>query len=265
MPAVVLDFHYSLAGAITGFFVGITGVGGGALMTPLLLLFFGVAPTTAIATDLWFAFVTKLFGFAAHSRSGNVDWKVVRRLWLGSLPLAISIVFYVAHFHQLGTAPWLTQAIAWVVMATAVGLLLSPYLLAKGRAQRIGAPDTFKYFQPLLTVLAGAILGACVSLTSIGAGALGSVMLLYLYPLRLTPHRLVATDIVHAIPLAAVAGMGYLWAGLVDINMLISLLIGSVPAVYFGSILANKMPGRLIQLILAIVLMLASVKMLGQI
>ena len=90
-------------------------------------------------------------------------------------------------------------------------------------------------------------------------------MLLYLYPLRLTPHRLVATDIVHAIPLAAVAGMGYLWAGLVDINMLISLLIGSVPAVYFGSILANKMPGRLIQLILAIVLMLASVKMLGHI
>lgn len=263
MAPVVLDFHYSVAGAITGFFVGMTGVGGGALMTPLLLLFFGVAPTTAVATDLWFAVVTKLFGFAAHSRSGNVDWRVVRRLWLGSLPVAMGIVFYVAQFHQLGTAPWLSQSIGWVVMVTALGLLLSPYLLAKGRAQRMGSPDTFKYFQPLLTVLAGATLGVCVSLTSIGAGALGSVMLLYLYPLRLTPQRLVATDIVHAIPLAAVAGMGYLWAGLVDINMLLSLLIGSVPAVYFGSVLANKMPGRLIQVILSIVLMLASVKMLG--
>ena len=265
MAPVVLDLHYSLAGAITGFFVGMTGVGGGALMTPLLLIFFGVAPTTAVATDLWFAFFTKLFGFAAHSRSGNVDWKVVRRLWLGSLPVAIGIVFYVAHFHQLGKAPWLSEAIGWVVMLTAFGLILSPYLLAKGRAQRIGSPDTFKHIQPLLTLLAGAILGVCVSLTSIGAGALGSVMLLYLYPLRLTPHRLVATDIVHAIPLAAVAGMLYLWAGLVDINMLLSLLIGSVPAVYFGSILANKMPGRIIQLILAIVLMLASVKMLSHI
>ena len=262
MMQMALDLHYSVAGAITGLFVGMSGVGGGALMTPLLLLFFGVAPETAVATDLWFAVVTKLFGFAAHSRSGNIDWRVVKRLWWGSLPVAIGIVFYIAQFHQLGKTSWLSHAIAYVVMVTAVGLLFAPYLLARGRAKRMGSPDTFKYFQPLLTVLAGATLGLCVSLTSIGAGALGSVMLVYLYPLRLTPHRLVATDIVHAIPLAAVAGIGYLWAGLVDINMLISLLIGSVPAVYLGSVIANKMPGRLIQVILSIVLMLASVKIL---
>lgn len=262
---MLIDIHYSVAGAITGFLVGMTGVGGGALMTPVLLLFFGVAPATAVATDLWFAVITKLFGFAVHSRSGHIDWQVVKRLWLGSIPVAISVVVYTGLFHPLTRTGWLSNAIAWTVLLTAVGLLLSPYLLAKGRAQRVSYPVQFKYLQPLLTVLAGAILGLFVSLTSIGAGALGSVMMLYLYPLRLTPHRLVATDIVHAIPLAAVAGLGYLLAGLVDIHMLVSLLIGSIPAVFFGSMLANRLPGRLIQIILAIALILTSIKLLSRV
>jgi uncharacterized membrane protein YfcA len=262
---MLIDLHYAVAGAITGFFVGMTGVGGGALMTPILLLFFGVAPATAVATDLWFAVVTKLFGFAVHARSGNVDWKVVKRLWFGSIPVAILVVLYVTNFHQLGQAAWLSQVIAMVLSLTAIGLLFSPYLLSKGRDQRLRHADTFKHFQPLLTVMAGAVLGICVTLTSIGAGALGSVMMIYLYPLRLTPHRLVATDIVHAIPLAAVAGLGYLWAGMVDVHMLLSLLAGSIPAVLIGAFWANKVSGRLIQVMLSVVLILASVKMFASV
>ncbi len=142
-------------------------------------------------------------------------------------------------------------------------MLIAPKLVAYARGRRIGQPERFKAIQPALTVLSGAVLGLCVALTSVGAGALGSVMLLYLYPLRMTPHRLVATDIVHAIPLAVVAGLGYLFAGMVDWWMLASLLVGSIPAVLLGSLLAGKIPGRWIQIALAFVLMAAGFKVIS--
>jgi uncharacterized membrane protein YfcA len=258
----VIDGSYAVAGALTGFVVGLTGVGGGALMTPILLLFFGVAPTTAIATDLWFAAITKLVGARIHSDAGQVDWQVVRRLWAGSLPVALAVVVWVSLGSPLGKIDWLTQAIGVVVLITAVGLLLAPKLLAAARHRRLDNPVKFKSLQPMLTVLGGAALGLCVALTSVGAGALGSVMLLYLYPLRMTPHRLVATDLVHAIPLAMVSGLGYLFAGMVDWVMLASMLCGSIPAIVAGSLLARRVPGRLIQLILALVLLAAAVKTL---
>lgn len=258
----MIDLAYVVAGALTGFVVGLTGVGGGALMTPILLIFFGVPPTTAIATDLWFAAITKLVGARVHHTSGNVDWQVARRLWLGSLPMAFLIVVIVSLGAQLAKVDWLTNAIGVVVLITAAGLLLAPKLLAVARGRRVGQPERFKAIQPALTVLSGAVLGLCVALTSVGAGALGSVMLLYLYPLRMTPHRLVATDIVHAIPLAVVAGLGYLFAGLVDWWMLASLLAGSIPTVLLGSVLAGRFPGRWIQIALALVLTAAGLKIL---
>lgn len=258
----MIDFAYALAGALTGFIVGLTGVGGGALMTPILLIFFGVTPTAAIATDLWFAAITKLVGARVHHASGNVDWQVVKRLWLGSLPVALLVVSIVSFGAQITKVDWLTSAIGVVVLITAVGMLIAPKLVTYARGRRIGQPERFKAIQPALTVLSGALLGLCVALTSVGAGALGSVMLLYLYPLRMTPHRLVATDIVHAIPLAVVAGLGYLFAGMVDWWMLASLLVGSVPAVLLGSVLAGRVSGRLIQIALAFVLIPAGVKVL---
>ena len=251
-----------MAGALTGFVVGLTGVGGGALMTPILLLFFGVSPVTAVATDLWFAAITKVVAARIHNGAGQIDWQVVRRLWMGSLPIAILVVLGVSLGAKVMKVAWLTQAIGVVVMITALGLLFAPRLLAVARNRRLGNPATFKALQPRLTVGAGVVLGGCVALTSVGAGALGSVMLLYLYPLRLTPHRLVATDIMHAIPLAAVAGMGYLYAGVVDTSMLISLLAGSLPAVALGSLLAKQLSGRWIQLALAMVLLFSGVKVL---
>ncbi len=258
----MIDTAYALAGALTGFVVGLTGVGGGALMTPILLIFFGVSPTTAIATDLWFAAITKLVGARIHHTNGNVDWQVAKRLWLGSLPMALLIVVIVSLGAQVAKVDWLTKAIGIVVLITAIGLLVAPKLVAYAKGRRIGQPERFKAIQPALTVISGGVLGLCVALTSVGAGALGSVMLLYLYPLRMTPHRLVATDIVHAIPLAVVAGLGYLFAGMVDWWMLASLLVGSIPTVLLGSLLAGKIPGRGIQIALALVLIAAGIKVL---
>lgn len=259
----MIDASYAAAGALTGFVVGLTGVGGGALMTPILLLVFGVAPTTAIATDLWFAAITKMVGAAIHHDAGQVDWQVVRRLWSGSLPMALAVVLVVSLGGPLVKVDWLTQAIGSVVLITAVGLLFAPKLFALARGRRLENPARFKAAQPLLTLLGGATLGICVALTSVGAGALGSVMLLYLYPLRMTPHRLVATDLVHAIPLAVVAGLGYLFAGSVDWGMLLSLLVGSIPAIIVGSLIARKVSGRWIQIALAVVLLVAGLKTLG--
>lgn len=258
----MIDTAYAQAGALTGFVVGLTGVGGGALMTPILLIFFGVSPTTAIATDLWFAAITKLVGARVHHTNGNVDWQVAKRLWLGSLPMALLIVVIVSLGAQVAKVDWLTKAIGIVVLITAIGLLVAPKLVAYAKGRRIGQPERFKAIQPALTVISGGVLGLCVALTSVGAGALGSVMLLYLYPLRMTPHRLVATDIVHAIPLAVVAGLGYLFAGMVDWWMLASLLVGSIPTVLMGSLLAGKIPGRGIQIALALVLIAAGIKVL---
>ncbi|MDE1943638.1 MAG: sulfite exporter TauE/SafE family protein, partial [Betaproteobacteria bacterium] len=258
----MIDWSYTAAGAVTGFMVGLTGVGGGALMTPILLLFFGIAPTTAIATDLWFAAITKVTAARIHQRRGQVDWPVVRRLWMGSLPVAALTVLVVTQGVRTWHVEWLTKAVGLVVLVTAIGLLLAPWLSSLGRGQRLGHPREFKALQPLLTVLAGAVLGLCVALTSVGAGTLGTVMLLSLYPLRMTPHRLVATDLVHAIPLAVIAGLGYLLAGLTDGRMLLSLLVGSLPAVVLGSLLAGRLNGRLIQVLLGVVLLATGFKTL---
>lgn len=259
----MIDTAYTVAGALTGFMVGLTGVGGGSLMTPILLIVFGVSPAAAIATDLWFAAITKIVGARVHHTSGHVDWQVVKRLWTGSLPMALLVAVIVSLGAHVAKSHWLAQAIGVVVLIAAAGLLAAPRLTAYARGQRIGAPARFKRMQPALTVAAGAVLGLCVALTSIGVGALGSVMLLYLYPLRMTPHRLVATDIVHAIPLTLVAGMGYLFMGMVDWRMLISLLLGSIPAVLAGSLLAGKITGRWLQFALAIVLAAAGIKVLA--
>jgi uncharacterized membrane protein YfcA len=262
MDCEVIDSKYALAGAFTGFVVGLTGVGGGALMTPILLSFFGVPPTMAIATDLWFAAITKLVGARVHHTNGNVDWQVAKRMWLGSLPMAILIVVMVSMGMQIVKVELLTNAIGILVLLTALGLLVAPKLYSLAHGLRIGRPERFKSLQPLLTVISGGVLGLCVALTSVGAGALGSVMLLYLYPLRMTPHKLVATDIVHAIPLAVLAGLGYLIAGLVDCWMLVSLLAGSIPSVLLGSMLATKIYGRAVQIALALVLLAAGINVL---
>lgn len=259
----LIDPRYAAAGAFTGFLVGLTGVGGGSLMTPILLLVFGVAPVTAVATDLWFAVVTKLVGACFHYKAGQVDWQVAKRLWMGSLPMAFCTVAWIALDSRVTGIGWLGHAIGAIVVLTAAGLLFAPALQVMARTRRIRQPITFKAAQPAMTVVSGAILGICVALTSIGAGALGAVTLVYLYPLRMTPHRLVATDLVHAIPLAIICGLGYLGIGMVDTQVLGSLLSGSIPAVVAASRFAARVNARTLQVLLALLLLPIGIRMLA--
>lgn len=257
-----MDAGLIVSGALTGFLVGLTGVGGGALMTPILLLVFGIAPLSAVGTDLWFAAITKLFATRVHHGRGLVDWAVVRRLWTGSLTAsALTLVWMAYHPVDADAVRLLTGAIACAVLVTAVGLVFQKALQSLGQRLRTGGAERFKSAQGPLTVLAGAVLGALVTLTSVGAGALGAVFLAYLYPLRLTPPRLIATDIVHAIPLAVFAGMGHLLIGNVNFTLLGNLLLGSAPAVVIGAILSSKLPHGLLRLALAVVLLSIGAKL----
>lgn len=256
----MFDVSYIAAGALTGFVVGLTGVGGGAMMTPILLLFFNVSPVTAVATDLWFASITKMVAAQTHRKAGKIDWQIVKHLWSGSLPVAMLTVLLIHFGMKFQKLDWLTEVIGSLIMLTAVGLILSPLLLKRLRPQTNNMHAQPEAIKPKTTVLAGAALGLCVALTSVGAGALGSVLLMYLYPRRMQPHSLVASDIVHAIPLALVAGLGYAFSGQVDTHMLASLLVGSLPAVVLGSLLATRLSSRLLQTSLAVVLLMVGVK-----
>jgi len=251
------------AGFCTGLLVGITGVGAGAMMTPLLLLVFGVAPVTAVGTDLLFAGLTKIVASQVHHKAGLIDWQVVRRLWLGSLPASALTVFAIKQGWLALDVSSLKQIIGYAVLITALGMIVQTRLNALGRRLRLGDADQFKRLQPLLTVFAGLLLGFLVTLTSVGAGAVGAVMLAYLYPLRLTPSRLVATDIVHAVPLALFAGSGYMLIGNVDFELLAWLLLGSVPGVWLGAKISVRMPQQYLRLGLAIVLATIGLKLTG--
>lgn len=259
-----MDLAYPVAGAFTGFIVGLTGVGGGALMTPILLLIFGINPTTAVATDLWFATITKITALLIHHREQQVDWKVVRRLWLGSLPAALLIIIALfSGFLSAVHSTFLTTIIGSVILITALGLLSKSWLTENTMNHRKKRENQrLMQVQRPLTVLGGSIIGGLVALTSVGAGALGTVMLLYLYPLRMTPNKLVGTDIAHAIPLAFVAGLGYLIAGHVNTNLLFSLLCGSIPAALLGSIIATRFSHSKLRFCLVAVLSLSGLKLI---
>ncbi len=258
-----MDWRLVLSGAAVGLLVGLTGVGGGALMTPLLLLLFGIVPVVAVGTDLWFAAITKMFATPVHHRHGLIDWQVVKRLWIGSLT-ASTLTLVWLRFHPMDASSFdlIKGAIALAVMITAVAMLFQRKLHTLGRKLRTTEGASFKAMQRPLTITAGAILGVLVTLTSVGAGALGAVFLVYLYPLRLTPPRLIATDIVHAVPLALFAGCGHLLLGNVDAALLGTLLLGSVPAVILGALLSARLPHGLLRVALVIVLLAVGGKLL---
>lgn len=252
-----------MAGLAVGLLVGLTGVGGGALMTPILVLLFGHAPSVAVGTDLWFAALTKAAGGALHHGRGTVDWQVLRRLWLGSLPAALLTLswLHLSGFDKLHHGGLLV-ALGGVLLLTALAMLFKNRIHAYGQGLRTQTPDAFVRAQPGLTVAAGAVLGFLVTLTSVGAGALGTVMLVYLYPRRLTPARLVGTDILHAVPLTVVAGTGHLLLGNVNLMLLGGLLLGSIPGVLLGSHFSSRAPDRLLRPTIAAVLALVGVKLL---
>jgi hypothetical protein len=216
-----------------------------------------------VGTDLWFAAITKMVGGTVHHQHGSVDWQVFRRLCLGSLPASLLTLgwLHTAHVAQVKQG-LLMNALGGVLLLTALAMVFKAQTHAAGRAMRSSAPERFKRAQPALTVLAGAVLGFLVTLTSIGAGALGAVLLLTLYPFRMTSTRLVGTDIVHAIPLTVVAGTGHLLMGHVDLALLGKLLLGSVPGVLLGSLVSARLPDGFLRPAIAVVLAAVSAKML---
>ncbi|MGI2323758.1 MULTISPECIES: sulfite exporter TauE/SafE family protein [unclassified Methylococcus] len=253
---------YAMSGLLVGFLVGLTGVGGGSLMTPLLVFMFGFAPKTAVGTDLLFAAITKGSGVLVHHRSHrSVEWKIVLQLALGSIPAALAVVYLLETVFKKDEAVTaiITTTLGIALIFTGLSLLLRKRLSRKSAIRRLTHTERFGRWQGALTVLVGVILGVLVTLSSVGAGALGTVALLFLYP-RLATVRVVGTDLAHAIPLTAVAGLGHLHMGNVDFTLLGSLLLGSLPGIYLGSQLSAKIPEWLLRPALASLLLLIGCK-----
>ena len=229
-------------------------------MTPLLVLMFGFAPSTAVGTDLLFASMTKTVGSGVHGFRGTVDWKIVQRLATGSIPAAIVTLLLIQRLGKLDHAAEaaITTTLAITLICTAAAVLFRTRIV-------IWATRTFgtrtSDHRGLATIVLGAILGALVSLTSVGAGAIGVTALIVLYP-GLPVARIVGSDIAHAVPLTVVAGIGHWMLGTVDLNLLASLLVGSIPAVVVGSLIGSRAPDRLLRVLLACVLLLVATKLL---
>jgi uncharacterized protein len=255
-----INFYYSLAGFLVGTLVGFTGVGGGSLMTPLLVLLFNFHPATAVGTDLLYAAVTKSVGSVVHGWRETVDWKIVRRLASGSVPAAIITLFTL---NRLGTpsdvAAHVITIILGVMLVFTSFLVMFQARVVLFATQNMGL--TFPDHRPLPTVVLGAILGVLVSISSVGAGAIGVTALLILYP-RLPVARIVGSDIAHAVPLTLVAGIGHWYLGNVDGHLLISLLVGSIPGIIIGSYFGSRSSDGLLRPLLAAVLLLVGGKLL---
>ena len=256
----MLDLVTTASGFFVGLLVGATGVGGGSLMTPLLVLVMGVAPATAVGTDLLYASLTKIGGAWAHARRDNIDWRICGLLAAGSLPAAAATLLGLS---QLSVDPahyaaFLKQCLGVALILSAIALLLRDRLHEIALKRAAGA--LLKPSSPVSTVVTGAIVGALVTATSVGAGALGVAALLFLYP-TLATSRIVGTDIAHAVPLTMLAGLGHASLGGVDIHLLGNLLLGSLPGVYLGSHLSRALPERLLRTLLALVLVLVAIRL----
>jgi uncharacterized protein len=254
-----IDPLYSISGFAVGFLVGMTGVGGGSLMTPLLILLFGIHPATAVGTDLLYAAATKTGGSLVHGLARSIHWPVVARLACGSLPASIVTlaVLWQLNLNSEVARSLINLVLCGALFLTAVALIFRNAIMNRYRRR-------FDRLSPasisLLTVMVGAILGVIVSISSVGAGAVGVTALLLLYP-RLPMARIIGSDIAHAVPLTLVAGIGHWIAGAVDWHLMGSLLVGSLPGIVIGSYSAIRVPERALRLVLATTLIVVATKL----
>ena len=254
-----MDWIAIVSGFGVGAIVGLTGVGGGSLMTPLLLSVFKLNPAVAIGTDLWFAALTKTAGSVSHHQHGHVQWRITALLLAGSIPASAATI---ALMHLTGlTKGWasaLTFSLGIALLLTAVVVAYRQAWHAVGLKLERWIPESRK---PALTVACGLLLGVLVSLSSIGAGAIGATLIMLIYP-RLRSHEVVGTDIAHAVPLTLVAGIGHATLGHVDWSLLGALLIGSVPGIWIGAQLTRRMPDRFVRTLLCLALVTAGLKVI---
>lgn len=250
---------YSLSGFVIGALVGCTGIGGGSLMTPLLVLMFGITPATAVGTDLLYAAVTKSGGTLMHARNKTIDWRIAARLASGSVPTAIATIFALSHLGKASAATnaWITTILGFSLLLTALALVWRTLYLHQPARVLSGFSEATT---SVLTILLGAVMGVLVSISSVGAGAIGVTVLLILYP-RLPAVRIVGADIAHAVPLTLIAGLGHWWLGSIDWSLLVSLLVGSLPGIALGSYFAARAPERLLSLLLAATLVLVGTRL----
>ncbi|MEN9907551.1 MAG: hypothetical protein RLZZ540_692 [Bacteroidota bacterium] len=258
-----MDFQIGLivAGLFVGFVVGMTGVGGGSLMTPILL-WFGIPPTTAVGTDLLYAAFTKTGGILVHHKKSNINWSITGWLSLGSVPAAL-ITLWILHSIKTDVTAInavIKYSLGWALLFTSVAILFKKKLLVFSQKHAGDKFHSQSKTQNMLTIAIGVLLGATVTLTSIGAGALGTVTLFFLYPL-LPTSKLVGTEIAHAVPLTLVAGLGHASMGNLDLVLLGQLLIGSLPGIFIGSLISGKVPDLLLRNAVAVMLFFVGYKL----
>jgi uncharacterized membrane protein YfcA len=258
-----MDIAYSLAGFLVGFIVGLTGVGGGSLMTPILVLFFGIAPIVAVGTDLLYASVTKCGGMFVHHRRGTIEWKIVGLLSLGSVPATALSVVMLKHLGDSGInyENLITTSLSIALILTSLVLLFKSRLQSLSQNERFSSVRAMhRRLRKPMTITAGALIGTLVTFSSVGAGALGAAILFFLYP-RIRAISIVGTDLAHAVPITAIAGLGHLHLGTVNTALLISLLIGSLPGIYFGSHLGARLPEKIMRPALAGMLFIIGIRL----
>jgi uncharacterized membrane protein YfcA len=256
-------FHIG-AGALVGLIIGLTGVGGGSLMTPILVLGFGISPVIAVGTDLLYAALTKCSGIYFHHKNRTVDWKVVLLLGSGSVPCSIATILILEHLKKTGFNydDIILVTLGVMLILTSFIILIKNRLLAfihSNHADSL-AVNFIRNYRSQITIASGCLLGCVVTISSVGAGAIGSAILFLLYP-RKPSIAIVGTDIAHAVPLTAIAGLGHLHFGSVDFNLLLGLLVGGVPAIYLGSIIGKKLPDKVLRPLIAIFLLLMGLKL----
>ena len=254
-----MGIGFLLSGFIVGLLVGLTGVGGGSLMTPILVLFFHIKPALAVGTDLLYASVTKSVGIFAHGKLGNIDWKIVKRLMVGSIPASILTTFYLRQIDiaSTGAVDIIKFYLGIALLLTSIAVIFRPFLIERSKVTLLKSDNTIA----IATILLGLVLGGLVTLTSVGAGALGVTALLLIYP-RIGITKIVGTDIAHAVPLTLVAGLGHVSLGTVDYSLLGVLLIGSIPGIYIGSHLSSKVSEQSVRYVLALILIYVGQKLI---
>ena len=248
-----IDPLYVISGVLVGGLVGFTGVGGGSLMTPILILVFGVHPSTAVGTDLLYACITKTGGSVVHGYNKTIDWKVVGLLALGSVPMtALSVVaLYYLGVDSKAVQGIITKTLGFALFFTAFSLFLRKPLM-KWYDANIG--ELNPKLVTRLTVATGALLGILVTLSSVGAGAIGVMALVMLYP-KMPAQRIVGSDIAHAVPLTLLAGIGHSVLGTINIHILVSLLCGSLPAIVIASVASARTSDTVVRVALGVVLL----------
>lgn len=254
-----MEAGYVIAGLVVGFIVGLTGVGGGSLMTPILL-WFGVNPATAVGTDLLYACITKMGGVWVHHKQKHIDWRITRLLAIGSVPAALFTVLALQFLH-LETEyinKIIKATLGFALILTAVAILFKPFILKQ--LARVLPVRAEGYVPAKATILTGVVLGVIVTLSSIGAGALGTLAIFALYPL-LPTSRLVGTEIAHAVPLTLVAGLGHASMGNMDYGLLVQLLMGSLPGIWLGSHLTRRVTDQWLRPALAVMMATIGVRL----